>query len=181
MTSHAVIEEDGRFERRKNMFVMATIYADSGSAPVKIRNLSSTGALIDGTVIPIPSTRIRLSRGGLTIVGQVIWQKGTLAGVRFDSRASVAEWLPKGSAAVPQEQVDLMAQKIRAAPSGLPVSAEPQTQHVSASEITRVKCLLEALSEELADEIDLVTRVGSRLQSLDVAAQILGRLAFERA
>lgn len=44
-----ITEQDERVaprQPRTNMFVLATIYADTGSAPARVRNLSPTGALI---------------------------------------------------------------------------------------------------------------------------------------
>ena len=48
---------------RTNMFLMATIYAGGGSAPVKVRNLSLAGALIEGGRIPDVASEITLRRG----------------------------------------------------------------------------------------------------------------------
>jgi hypothetical protein len=47
--------DSGRQQRadiRSNMFVMAVLYCDGCSAPVRIRNLSRSGALIESAVIP---------------------------------------------------------------------------------------------------------------------------------
>ena len=62
MIAEVAEEFDVRREPRTNMFVMATIYADTGSAPVKVRNLSSTGALIEGEVLPPLGATVRLRR-----------------------------------------------------------------------------------------------------------------------
>jgi hypothetical protein len=159
------------------MFVMATIYAESGSAPVKIRDLSTSGALIEGGVLPHPGSKIKLVRGSLTIGGEVAWRKGSKAGLRFDASASVAEWLPNRRTVAPQEMVDAMVQEVKTGPVTALTAAEPLPSPVSALELMRVKALIEALAEDLADDMGVVVRHGPKLQSLDLAAQLLGKLA----
>jgi len=60
-----------RVESRSNIFVMATIYAPGGSTPVRVRNMSRTGALVEAPVLPAAGSRVRLSRGSLTVVGDI--------------------------------------------------------------------------------------------------------------
>ena len=87
-------ESDLRREPRTSLFVMATLYTPTGSSPVKARDLSSGGALIEAGVIPPVGTRVRLCRGSLNITGELVWCRGERAGLRLESSLSVAEWLP---------------------------------------------------------------------------------------
>lgn len=98
-----------RVERRTNMFVMASLIARSASGPVRVRNLSSTGALIEGAVIPAPGERVFLRRAGATVVGEVIWSRDGRAGLRSDSRVTVADWLPRANCSA-QQRVDEVVQ-----------------------------------------------------------------------
>lgn len=169
---------DTQRDARTNMFVMATVYAGTESAPVKIRNMSTRGALIEGGVIPAPASKVSLRRGALSIAGEIVWRNGSRAGLKFSSIASVAHWLPKGQA--PQRQVDTIFQELKACggPKAPLMAAWPVA--VSTVEINDVKNLLEALAEELAEDADVVGRHASRLQSLDLATQILAKLVAER-
>lgn len=164
---------------RTNMFVMATIYADTGSAPVTIRNLSSGGALIEGGVIPRPGTKIRLARGDLMTSGQVLWSKGAKAGLQFDADVIVADWLPNARPRSQQDKVDAIVYKFDIArPGAATEMSGSRGEQIDAKEILRVKACLEALAEELADDADLIARHGSKLQILDIAAQLFGKLSL---
>ena len=166
------------------MFVMAALYSDSGSFPVKVRDLSSAGALIEGCVISPPGTRVRLCRGSLSATGEIVWRRGERAGIRFESTVSVVEWLPGRSAIAPQQRVDEMVQQIKA--SGTTGSLSPadlptlRSAEVSAAELTRVRVAIESLAEDLAADPDVVRRHMAKLQTLDLAAQLLRKLAIGR-
>ena len=128
---------EGRIERRTNMFVMASLVADAGSGPVKMRNLSAHGALVEGAVLPragvdlfgarivrgsdadlqsvLPraGSRFRLYRGELSIWGKVVWSDHGRAGLRFDSLAIVSDWLPRAQTNVAQQRIDDMISQMR--------------------------------------------------------------------
>jgi hypothetical protein len=175
---------EARREPRTNMFVMATIYADTGSAPVKVRNLSSSGALVEGGVLPPPGATFRLCRGSLNITGEVVWSRDGRAGLRFASGVSVADWLPRGKATAPQQRVDDIVQYAKA--SLIPTSISPEdcpifeTNKLSSLDMTRLRQAIESLAEDLANDPLIVERHASKLQTLDIAAQALRKLAAER-
>jgi hypothetical protein len=158
------------------MFVMATIYAGRGSAPVKIRNLSTSGALIEGARIPPQMTDVTLRRGGLTVDGKVVWCSNGRAGLEFESPISVAHWLPGGEALLEQERVDAVFHGAEAQSEPGPDSIEPRGP-VTSAEILKTKAMLEVLGDALADDADVLVRHGAQLQALDLAVQVLGRLA----
>lgn len=167
------------------MFVMATIYTDSGSAPVRVRNLSPTGALIEGPVLPPPGSQVRLSRGSLSIMGDIVWHKDGRAGLRFKSTVSVADWLPHGRSVNAQQRIDEIIQHARTSSKGVdprtPISwLTPQSTKLNAIDLRRLKMAIQSLSEDLAADLVAVERHGSKLQVLDVVAQALGKLASER-
>jgi hypothetical protein len=172
------VGDDGRARPlRTNMFVMATIYAGGGSAPVKIRNLSTTGALIEGTRIPPQTAEISLRRGGLNVTGKVVWCSNGRAGLEFESPISVAHWLPGGEALVEQERIDAVFHGAtgQGEPASGPVELTQET--VTVAEILKSKAMLEALADALADDADVLVRHGGQIQALDLAIQVLGKLA----
>ena len=175
---------DARREPRTSLFVMATLYVGSGSSPVKVRDLSSAGALIEGGAIPPPGTSVRLCRGSLNITGEIVWHSGGRAGLRLESSISVAEWLPGRQATAPQQRVDEIVQQVKASGTAGSVSLqnvpEFQSSKLSALELTRLRVAIESLAEELAADPDIVKRHMAKLQTLDLAAQAFGKLAAGR-
>ena len=162
---------------RTSMFVMATLYAGASSAPVKVMDMSSTGVLIEGGVIPSQGAKVRLGRGAMTIVGEVVWRDEVRAGLRFESRATVDDWLPKARSVAPQQRVDEIVQQCKAAELASVLNSEPPPANVSAVELMHIKGLVEALAVALAQDFEIVRRFGFNLQCLDLAAQALGKLA----
>ena len=174
------IANEARVEARTSLFVMAALYTDSGSSPVKVRDLSSAGALLEGGSIALPGTMVRLCRGSLSVAGEVIWRRGERAGVRFHSSVSVGDWLPGRGAIAPQQLVDEMVQQIKGSGTvtgGPPSNSTTSSAEVSASELIRVRLAIESLAEDLSADPDIVKRHMAKLQSLDLAAQLLKKLA----
>ncbi len=170
-------EKDDERPPRTNVFVMATLYFDGGSAPVKIRNISSLGALVEGPHIPVQGAPISLRRGSLDVPGTVAWLTDGRAGLKFDAPTSVAPWLPGGEKMLQQGRIDAIFHSKRtqsaASSSFRPISQPP----VTLAEIVKVKEMLESVAEALIEDVVMVSRHGIHLQSLDFAIQMLGRLA----
>jgi hypothetical protein len=158
------------------MFVMATIFAGNGSAPVKIRNLSPSGALIEGARLPPQAAEVSLRRGSLIASGKVVWCSNGRAGLQFESLISVAHWLPGGEALREQERVDAVFHGAEGKNEPGSVSLQPQGS-VTAAEILKTKAMLEVLADALADDADVLVRHGTQMQALDLAVQMLGKLA----
>lgn len=177
-------DDDARCEPRTSVFVMATLYAGAGSSAVKVRDVSPAGALIEGGVVPPPGTQVCLCRAGLTITGTIVWSRGDRAGLRFESRTSVAEWLPRGGALAPQQRVDEIVQQVKASGPARPLSRRDvptfQSATISDVELTQLALALESLAEDLAGDAGVTTRHMEKLQTLDVAVQALRKLAAER-
>lgn len=175
---------NARRETRTSLFVMATLYADSGSAPVKVRDLSSAGALIEGGLIPPPGTDVRLCRGSLNIMGEIVWCRGGRAGLKFNSSVSVSEWLPGRRAVASQQRVDEIVQEVKA--SETLTSRSPsqdsklQPGKITPAELTRLRVAIESLAEDLAADPDVVQRHIAKLQTLDIVAQALRKLVADR-
>lgn len=170
-------------EPRTNVFVMAAIYAEAGSTPVKVRNVSPGGALIEGAVIPPPGSQVRLCRGSLSVTAEIAWSEDGRAGLHFESAVCVADWLPGGRATRHQQWADEMIQQVKA-PHLVPVAggARPESQpdEVSAVELTRLTEAIESLAEDLVRDPEVVKRHMLKLQTLDLAAQTLRKLAAGR-
>ena len=164
-----------RIERRSNLFVIAALHWRPGvPAPVRIRNLSPRGALIEGPGLPAAGTSVRLSRGGLCADGQLMWRDDVHAGVCFADAVRVADWLPREMRNAAQQRVDETLYEVRAAPSASPgvatlVQAAPDYAAISRS-------LLEA-GEELVADPAIAGRHAGALQAIAIAVHALARLA----
>lgn len=167
-----------RNDARTNMFVLATISWSGVSNPVRVRNMSAAGALVEGATLPPAGAAVLLRRGQSVAAGRVVWHEGGKAGLIFDKSATVAEWMPGDRTG--QEQVDQIVHHIRsgeltAAP--LRVTSVPL---ISSSELRSLADGLCNLADELSNDMTLVVRHSHGLQLLDIAAQTLRKIAASR-
>ncbi len=72
-----------RKTRRSNVLMSASLELSGTSLPVKLRNLSADGALVEGDKLPVEGASILFRKGDLSMPGNVAWVKGRQAGVRF--------------------------------------------------------------------------------------------------
>lgn len=78
------IMTQNRRSRRSNVLLAATIEAFGNAIPVKLRNLSTEGALIEGKNLPLDGSRVVFKRNELAVDSHIIWVLGDQAGVAFD-------------------------------------------------------------------------------------------------
>jgi hypothetical protein len=167
-----------RIELRTNMFVLATIAGIDVAGPVKIRNLSPGGALIEGDALPAAGEPIELRRGSLVARGEIAWHQDGRAGLRFTRQVTVADWMPGANRH--QRRVDGIAERAK---TGAPASfdladtAAARFARIAPTELMRLASALDDLADKLAAEPDVVDRLGTELQSLDIASQLLRRMA----
>jgi hypothetical protein len=74
-----------RRARRANVLLAATIEVAGTSTPVRMRNLSSEGALIEADQLPIEGTNVLFRKKELAVPGHVAWVKGRRAGIAFET------------------------------------------------------------------------------------------------
>lgn len=72
-----------RRSRRSSVLLTATLETHSGAIPVKLRNLSAEGALVEGQNLPLEGTKLLFRRKELVEHGQIVWVDGKHAGVSF--------------------------------------------------------------------------------------------------
>jgi PilZ domain-containing protein len=73
-----------RRSRRSPVFLTATIEVAGVPEPVKLRNLSEEGALIEGDRLPLEGSMSCFERKDLRVKSRIIWVEGRYAGVAFD-------------------------------------------------------------------------------------------------
>ena len=164
-----------RAAARSNMFVMATLYCDSGSFPVRVRNMSRGGALIESDSIPPENSRVRLGRGSLSARGRIIWRDDKRAGVRFDADVEAGDWLPGGNRPGHQQGIDEMVQACR--DGGEPAAPSAVSPAGTIRQMLNLRDMLNGVAEELAGDTAIAIAHATALQKLDAAAQSLDKLA----
>ena len=169
---------------RARLFLSASISLGNSSCAVRIRDLSASGARIEGKTLPSNGTATCLRRGALETSGTVVWRVGKECGIRFDVPLAFEEWMPTVPSSG-QSTVDSMIEAVRSGEAQvLPFPAQPGKTSLGdalpqrlAEELAYVGRLLESLGDALCSEPLVVVRHGEKLQNLDIAAQILGHVA----
>lgn len=165
--------KEGRQHDRTHMFVAATLYCAAGSCPVHIRNMSLSGALIEGAVLPEQAAAVTLRRGSLRVEAAVMWKSNRRAGIAFGGAVRVADWMSRNPRSH-QAQVDEMVRGIRAGGSaGLapPTSLDPSLE----DEFRALKAELVQLETGLTKDLAIVA-AHPEIQLLDIALQRIERL-----
>jgi hypothetical protein len=164
-------DANNRTKPRSNVFLSAVIYVGVVSLPVRVRNLSSHGALLDGGSLPPAGARVRLVRGDFSAEGEVAWQTGGQAGLRFAGEINVNEWV-KGVGHPGQQRVDKAIADLRNHRT-TPANADG----VEPPSLARVGQELNEICERLAGSPGMTVELGEELVKLDALAHALRQLA----
>lgn len=167
-----------RGETRTHLFMVAMLSAATTLVPVRIRNLSASGALIEGSALPAVRSAVTIRRGDLSVEGVLVWRSKNQAGLAFKSNIFVPTWLPKNSGSK-QSAID---QIMFEAKDGSGVSTEqPKLGCLPAGsdgvlfELTSLRNDLTTLEDALVQDIILVA-THPEIQLLDIAIQRIDRL-----
>ena len=74
-----------RRTRRSQVFMAASLETDGVVVQVKLRNLSTEGALVEGDRLPSVGSAILFRKKELSLSGRIAWITGRRAGVAFDA------------------------------------------------------------------------------------------------
>lgn len=72
-----------RQNRRAHVLMTATLELSGVALPVKLRNLSVDGALVEGDKLPVEGSSIIFRRGDIVVPGKIAWVKARKAGISF--------------------------------------------------------------------------------------------------
>ena len=163
---------------RTHVFVLATLYSDAGSGAVHVRNMSSTGALIEGSDLPKSGTSIHLKRGSLRITGRIVWVDGRKAGLAFSSAVYVADWMSR-QPSLHQRRVDDAVRIVKLG-TALRLEIEPivARQCLVRDELEKLKSELATLENELIRDPMLVAS-HPEIQCFDISLQRIDRILSE--
>lgn len=164
---------DPRLDGRSNVFLGAILRVGSKSWPVRIRNLSVNGALLDGGHTPKESEKVSIERGSLIASGSVAWSRDGHAGIRFDEVISIADWV-KQPGHDGQRRVDMVVAALREGKGDIErarqtrLHRDPKALRQYGIEIQRIcECIIElpAMSAELAEEVGKLEAIAQSLLS----------------
>src|SRR5437868_4387960 len=83
----AAMDQSGNMQNRRSrrapVLLAATLEVRGVPTPVKLRNLSAQGALIEGERLPVEGATTVFTRKELRLKCQVMWVEGGYAGIRF--------------------------------------------------------------------------------------------------
>jgi hypothetical protein len=174
LDNHRTVHD--RAETRKHLFVLAALRSESAVAPVRVRNVSNSGMLIEGTVLPPVGSRVEIERGSATAGGFIVWSENGRAGIKLCSSIDIEGWLPR----ISREQacVDALVQSIRSedhVPRGTArLVPTPATRSFDLSQLANE---LDAVSGALVADTRILIDHSEDLQRLDIIAQCLRLLA----
>ena len=119
MASNAMLSllgsDGGRDNLRFRVLFSATLVTSTDQHPVTVRDLSTTGAGIEGARLPSAGTDVLLRRRSTDFFASVSWSAGGRAGLEFDEPISAAELVA---------QLNAGARFGTGAPARQPMSAE---------------------------------------------------------
>lgn len=168
---------------RSNMYIAAVLSFGSSCCQVKVRNMSPSGALVEGAVLPSAGSPIRLTRGSLVVEGAVAWLSGGRCGVHFGSLVTVRDWIAPPNYGE-QRRVDEAVSLLKA--GAVPLAAaqryrrdanpDMRTSEQLVADLTEVSYMIERMGADMCQDPQLVQRHGGHLQNLDIVTQTLGAI-----
>ena len=182
-------QSDARIAPRTNMFIAATMCWERHRNPVKVRNMSLTGALVESPVVPSIGSSVLLIRGSYSAGGRVVWADKNRCGLHLSEAITVRDWLAPPSN-TEQQRVDQIVALVKAGAVPLPTgtfTGRPDrpglpallTDNRLTEDLGLVSQLIEDLGDDLASEPETLMRHASKLQNLDIAMQMLTAICNE--
>lgn len=104
-----------RRSKRSNVFMSATVEWGGPALVVKLRNLSSEGALVEGKGLPEVGTVVLFRKNELALPGRVVWHEGVKAGIAFDSELPKEDVMRHVPAPRPRTKLDFRRPGLRSA------------------------------------------------------------------
>ena len=173
---------------RRSLMLAAQLSVGEVSQPVRIRNMSDQGAMVDGPILAEAGLRVMLERQEIAVPGTVIWAHGGQCGISLERHVAIDDWIAGHTGTVSltnrqQARVDATQMRVREGGS-LPDSVDrrlsrPQPinlQKTLAHELERVAASLGATGLALACDPAVLSSHADALQVLDLATAILERL-----
>lgn len=101
--------------RRSHVLMAASIEANGVLVAVKLRNLSTEGALVEGSGLPAIDTVVLFRKKELKLAGRVAWVSGGRAGIAFDAKLDPEAVLRHVPETKPRAKLDFRRPPLKAA------------------------------------------------------------------
>ena len=108
MASHrmlSLIADEGqicnRASERHRVLLSAKLITTTGESSVRLRDLSATGAKVEGAALPPAGKDVILKRGRFEAFATIAWSNGSSAGLAFDEPLTEGELLDQANPAPP--------------------------------------------------------------------------------
>jgi hypothetical protein len=176
--------EESRTNPRTSLFAAAILDAGPTRFPVRIRNISSSGALVQGNELPPAGTAVLIVRGNLAASAEIRWVRDGKAGLSFTDVICVGDWLKSCASKAHQHSVDALVAAIRTGTSpAAPGGGEPQPTRTMdelappSGGLLDIQQIVTDVAERLAADPDILERHARDIQQLDLVASMLASLA----
>ena len=180
------IEGDKRsVQQRSRVMLAGTIVTSDFSVDVRIRNLSRSGALIEGDVMPEAGTIVEVLRNFHSVRAQVVWSKPKRCGVKFAEPVVIEDWVGStlGAASASQSSKESAERTAEPLPSWLIAegsSSSPLEDRLSkriGEEIAYIGRLIETVGMDISANPAIAHRHAASLQNCRRAGALLGEIA----
>jgi hypothetical protein len=167
--------QDPRAGQRSHVFLMAVLRAGTTSCPVRVRNISTHGALLEGNGLPSEKQIVALRRGSLSVSGEIAWMAGRHCGIRFSTPISVAEWVDRAGP-LGQQRIDAAIAKMRTSSSAGFASGYVATKKDPA-ELEELSSRLLQTCERIAELPGMSVALAEQLLKIEAAAHAIRDVA----
>lgn len=171
-------------QHRSRVMLAATIVTRGFSIDVRIRNLSRSGALIEGDVVPEAGTTVEVLRGPHEVRAEVVWSKPGRCGVKFDRPVVIEDWVGSLAQAKPAPVTYKDADERPSGPlpswlaSDAPAEGlEEKLAKRAGEEIAYVQRLIEAVGMDISSNPAIAHRHAASIQNCRMAMILLGDIA----
>lgn len=178
---------EARQNPRTNTMLAASLEFDGDRHAVFVRNLSVTGALVEGRFLPLSGDRVILHRDDHRVPATVIWASGNRCGLSFAAQVTLDAMIKRPKPGAPstphQARIDAIQRALR---EKRPVPTFDETEAVVGAsaigkrlvdEIGYAQRLVETVNDTLSGDAYVLSRYGVILQQIDEAEQLLRKLA----
>jgi hypothetical protein len=172
-------------QHRSRVMLAATILTRGMSVDVRIRDLSRSGALVEGNKVPEAGTTIELLRNSQAARAEVVWSKRGRCGLKFENQIVIEEWVgsvAKSPTTPSPAYRDDGSRPSASLPGWLnsenpPVDLEDQLPMRVGEEMAYVQRLIESVGRDLQSSPVVRQRHAGSVQSCRAASALLGELA----
>ena len=171
-------------QHRSKVMLAAVVVVDFDWIDVRIRDLSRSGALLEGNIALPVGKSVEVKRNDHIVPGEVVWSSGNRCGVAFASKIVIEDWVGASLPAA-KEPASLSIVGDSPMPSVDPLRASgPAAQRLEAQlprrvgeEIAYVQRLIETIALDLTSSPAGTHRHAGSIQNCRQARQLLGDLA----